>query len=131
MVAFCFRTASSRGFMPTARIAAASPSGTEAKRDPPAARTHIPPRRFARVQPNSGRNCLGCGMAPTPDEHRPSVVRRTIGGALDATVGRVGDRVGDAARGVTETTAKQIIEDLEPYLIAETVPRIVDGVTPT
>lgn len=69
-------------------------------------------------------------MAPTPDEHRPSVVRRTIGGALDATVGRVGDRVGDAARGVTETTAKQIIEDLEPYLIAETVPRIVDGVTP-
>ncbi|MDQ1246189.1 MAG: hypothetical protein QG597_556 [Actinomycetota bacterium] len=57
-------------------------------------------------------------------------MRRAVEGALDATVGRVGDRVGDTARGLTEATAKQVIDDLEPYLIAETVPRIVDGLTP-
>lgn len=67
---------------------------------------------------------------PIDDGDGGGFVRRAVGGAFDATVGRVGDRVGDSARGLTEATAKQVIEDLEPYLIAETVPRIVDGLTP-
>lgn len=57
-------------------------------------------------------------------------MRRAVGGALDATVGRVGDRVGDTARGLTDATARQVIEDLEPYLISQTVPHIVEGVMP-
>lgn len=70
-------------------------------------------------------------MTPANGDHDNSgFMRRAVGGAFDATVGRVGDRVGDSARGLTEATAKQVIDDLEPYLIAETVPRIVDGLTP-
>lgn len=66
-------------------------------------------------------------MTPPSDEHDGGgFMRRAVGGAFDATVGRVGD----SARGLTEATAKQVIDDLEPYLIAETVPRIVDGLTP-
>lgn len=57
-------------------------------------------------------------------------MRRAVGGALDATVGRVGDRVGDTARGLTDATVRQVIEDLEPYLISQTVPHIVEGVMP-
>jgi uncharacterized RDD family membrane protein YckC len=57
-------------------------------------------------------------------------VRRAVGDALDATVGRVGHTVGGVAVDVTGATAQQVIEDLEPYLIQEAIPRIVDGVTP-
>ena len=57
-------------------------------------------------------------------------VRRAVGGALDATVGRVGDAVGEVALDVTGTTAQQVIEELEPYLIEEAIPRIIDGITP-
>jgi uncharacterized RDD family membrane protein YckC len=49
---------------------------------------------------------------------------------LDATVGRVGDAVGEVALDVTGSTAQQVIEELEPYLIEEAIPRIVDGITP-
>jgi uncharacterized RDD family membrane protein YckC len=58
------------------------------------------------------------------------VVRRAVGEALDATVGRVGERVGETARELSEATARQVVDELEPYLIAETVPRIVAGITP-
>ncbi len=64
------------------------------------------------------------------DEGLTRAVRRAVGGALDATVGRVGERVTDTAREVTGTTARQVIEDLEPYLIEQAVPRIVTGLTP-
>ncbi len=57
-------------------------------------------------------------------------VRRAVDGAFDATVGRVGQSVGEAAIDVTGATAQQVIEDLEPYLIEEAIPRIVDGLTP-
>lgn len=57
-------------------------------------------------------------------------MRRAVGGALDATVGRVSERVTETARGLTDSTARQVVDDLEPYLIAETVPRIIDGVRP-
>jgi uncharacterized RDD family membrane protein YckC len=57
-------------------------------------------------------------------------MRRAVGGALDATVGRVGGAVGEAAMEVTGATAQQVIEDLEPYLIEQAIPRIVDGITP-
>ena len=57
-------------------------------------------------------------------------VRRAVGDALDATVGRVGHTVGGVAVDVTGATAQQVIEELEPYLIQEAIPRIVDGVTP-
>jgi uncharacterized RDD family membrane protein YckC len=50
--------------------------------------------------------------------------------ALDATVGRVGATVGEAALDVTGATAQQVIEDLEPYLVEEAIPRIVAGITP-
>ncbi len=53
-------------------------------------------------------------------------VRRAVGGALEATVGRVGE----AAIDVTGVTAQQVIEEIEPYLIEEAIPRIVDGITP-
>ncbi len=68
-------------------------------------------------------------MSPTDPPSREGLtgaVRRAVGGALDATVGRVGD----TARDVTGATARQIVEDLEPYLIEQAVPRIVDGLTP-
>lgn len=57
-------------------------------------------------------------------------MRRAVGGALDATVGRVGTTMGEAAMDVTQATAQQVIEDLEPYLIEEAVPRLVEGLTP-
>jgi uncharacterized RDD family membrane protein YckC/uncharacterized membrane protein YheB (UPF0754 family) len=65
-----------------------------------------------------------------PDEGLRSGVRRAVGGAIDATVGRVSHTVTEAAMDVTGATAQQVIEDLEPYLIAEAIPRIVDGLTP-
>ena len=40
-------------------------------------------------------------------------VRRAVGGALDATVGRVGGAVGEAALDVTGATAQQVIEELD------------------
>ncbi len=66
----------------------------------------------------------------TADSGLRGGVRRAVGGALDATVGRVGHTVTEAAMDVTGATAQQIIEDLEPYLISEAIPRIVDGLTP-
>lgn len=54
------------------------------------------------------------------------VFRRAVDGALEATVGRVGD----AAMSITEDSAKQVILELEPFIIDELVPRVVDGVTP-
>jgi uncharacterized RDD family membrane protein YckC len=65
-----------------------------------------------------------------PDSGLRSGMRRAVGGALDATVGRVGHTVTEAAMEVTGATAQQVIEDLEPYLIQEAIPRIVDGLTP-
>ena len=65
-----------------------------------------------------------------PDAGLRSGVRRAVGGALDATVGRVSHTVTEAAMDVTGATAQQVIEDLEPYLIQEAIPRIVDGLTP-
>ncbi len=65
-----------------------------------------------------------------PDTGLRSGMRRAVGGALDATVGRVGHTVTEAAMDVTGATAQQVIEDLEPYLISEAIPRIVDGLTP-
>ena len=50
--------------------------------------------------------------------------------AFDATVGRVGHSVGEAALEATNATAQQVIEDLEPYLVEEAIPRIVAGITP-
>lgn len=71
-------------------------------------------------------------MSATRSDQRgvSGAVRRAVGDALDATVGRVGERVGETAREISEATAKQVVDDLEPYLIAETVPRIVTGITP-
>jgi uncharacterized RDD family membrane protein YckC len=66
----------------------------------------------------------------TADSGLRGGVRRAVGGALDATVGRVGHTVTEAAMDVTGATAQQIIEDLEPYLIQEAIPRIVEGLTP-
>jgi uncharacterized RDD family membrane protein YckC len=65
-----------------------------------------------------------------PDAGLRGGVRRAVGGALDATVGRVSHSVTEAAMDVTGATAQQLIEDLEPYLIQEAIPRIVDGLTP-
>lgn len=67
---------------------------------------------------------------PEQDEPRFGGMRRALDGALDATVGRAANTMSDAARGVTEATAEQVIENLEPYLIAEVIPRIVEGITP-
>ncbi|MFM2437818.1 MAG: hypothetical protein RLZ55_629 [Actinomycetota bacterium] len=52
-------------------------------------------------------------------------MRRAVGGALDATVGRAGQ----VAMGIGDATAREILEDLEPYLIEHTIPTLVDGVT--
>jgi hypothetical protein len=57
-------------------------------------------------------------------------MRRAVGGAYGATVGRVGDKVGETARDLSGATARQVVEDLEPYLVAEAIPRIVDGLVP-
>ena len=53
-------------------------------------------------------------------------LRRAVGAAYDATVGRVGE----AALEITDNTARQVIEELEPYLIEEAIPRILEGLTP-
>ena len=52
-------------------------------------------------------------------------MRRAVGGALDATVGRAGQ----VAMGIGDATAREILEELEPYLIEHTIPTLVDGVT--
>ena len=50
------------------------------------------------------------------------MLRRAVEGALDATVSRIeGQAVG---------AARTVVDDLEPYLAAETVPRIVDAMVP-
>ncbi|HQR78828.1 MAG TPA: RDD family protein [Actinomycetota bacterium] len=78
-------------------------------------------------------------MTPSPDSDHGlrGVVRRAADGAreaadsaFDATVGRVGQSVGEAALEATNATAQQVIEDLEPYLIEEAIPRIVAGIMP-
>lgn len=66
-------------------------------------------------------------------DDRPSLsgaMRRAVDGALDATVGRVGHSVTEAARDATGSAAHQIIEDLEPFLIEEAIPRILEGLQP-
>jgi len=78
-------------------------------------------------------------VTPPPDSERGlrGAVRRAAEGArdaadsaFDATVGRVGHSVGEAALDATNATAQQVIEDLEPYLVEEAIPRIVAGITP-
>ena len=64
------------------------------------------------------------------DAGRRGSVRRVVGGAFDATVGRVSHSVTEAAVDVTGATVEQVIEEIEPYLVEEAIPRIVDGVTP-
>jgi uncharacterized RDD family membrane protein YckC len=49
-------------------------------------------------------------------------LHRAVSGAVDATMGRVEDRVAATTRGV--------IDDVEPYLVQETVPRIIDALLP-
>ena len=61
-----------------------------------------------------------------PDARLRSAMRAAVGGAVEATVGRAGH----AARDFSQATVRDYIDDLEPYLIDETVPRIVEGVTP-
>ncbi|MCZ3389088.1 MAG: RDD family protein [Actinomycetia bacterium] len=56
------------------------------------------------------------------EETQASFLQRAVSGAVDATVGRVEDRVLSSTKGV--------IDDLEPYLAEETVPRIVDALMP-
>lgn len=75
--------------------------------------------------------------ADDSDDGLLGFVRRAAGGArevadsaFDATVGRVGHTAGELALEATNSTAQQVIEDLEPYLIAEAIPRIVAGITP-
>ena len=45
--------------------------------------------------------------------------------ALDATK----SRAGQAAWGLSNASIQEYLEELEPYLVEETVPRIIDGVT--
>lgn len=59
-------------------------------------------------------------MDETPQ--RQSFLRRTVSGTVGAVRGGVENRVTD--------TAQAVIDDLEPYLAAETVPRIVDALVP-
>ncbi len=51
--------------------------------------------------------------------------------AVGATVGRVTDTVGGVAMDVTGSTAQQVIEELQPYLVDEAIPKILEGLTPT
>jgi RDD family len=51
-----------------------------------------------------------------------SLLRRTVDGTIGAAIGRVEGRVTD--------TAQAMIDDLEPYLSSETVPRIIDALEP-
>ena len=57
-----------------------------------------------------------------PSEDRGWFLQRAVSGAVDATMGRVEDRVA--------ATTKTVIDDVEPYLSEETVPRIVDALVP-
>lgn len=62
---------------------------------------------------------------PAADEatgDRGSFLQRAVSGAVDATMGRVEDRVVSTTQGV--------IEDLEPYLAEQTVPRLLEELTP-
>lgn len=68
--------------------------------------------------------------APESPDGLRGVMRRAADSALDATVGRVGASVSEAALEVTNATAQQVIEDLEPYLVSEAIPRILAGITP-
>jgi len=61
-------------------------------------------------------------LIPVTEETQASFLQRAVSGAVDATVGRVEDRVVSSTKGV--------IDDLEPYLAEETVPRIVDALMP-
>ena len=68
-------------------------------------------------------------MTPSGDDDgngMTGALRRAVGAAYDATVGRVGE----AALEITDNTARQVIEELEPYLIEEAIPRILEGITP-
>ena len=68
-------------------------------------------------------------MTPSGEDDGAGVtgaLRRAVGAAYDATVGRVGE----AALEITDNTARQVIEELEPYLIEEAIPRILEGITP-
>jgi uncharacterized RDD family membrane protein YckC len=83
--------------------------------------------------PHTETALLGRSLQYVPPDERRGVtdaMRRAVDGALDATVGRVGHSMSEAARGATTATAHQIIEDLEPYLIEEAIPRIVAGIQP-
>jgi hypothetical protein len=53
-------------------------------------------------------------------------VGRRLGEAVDATVGRVGG----VARGLTQDTVQQIVDDLTPHLIEETLPEIIEAILP-
>ena len=59
---------------------------------------------------------------PAPEDDRGWFLQRAVSGAVDATMGRVEDRVA--------ATTKSVIDDVEPYLADETVPRIVDALVP-
>jgi hypothetical protein len=56
------------------------------------------------------------------EDPQSSFLQRAVSDAMDATVGRVEDRVVSSTKGV--------IDDLEPYLAEETVPRIIDELIP-
>jgi uncharacterized RDD family membrane protein YckC len=60
--------------------------------------------------------------ADETSEDRGWFLQRAVTGAVDATMGRVEDRVA--------ATTKTVIDDVEPYLSEETVPRIVDALVP-
>ena len=60
------------------------------------------------------------------DVRARSSVRKAVENAVDATMGRAGQ----AAFGISNATVREYLDELEPYLIEETVPRIVAGVTP-
>ncbi len=66
------------------------------------------------------------GKDPTPRSGARSGVRRAMENALDATK----SRAGQAAWGLSNASIQEYLEELEPYLVEETVPRIIDGVTP-
>lgn len=57
-------------------------------------------------------------------------MRRAVDDAFDATVGRVGHSVAEAALDATGSTAEQVIDGLEPYLVEQAIPRIVEGIRP-
>lgn len=64
------------------------------------------------------------------DDGLAGSLRRAAGAAYDATVGRVGEAMGEVAMEATENTARAVVEDLQPYLIAEVIPEVIAGITP-